>query len=46
LAGYTYLEREVDAKFYSQSQLRLVSNGDAQAQQNGDATKPSTGTSG
>ena len=45
LGGYTYLEREVDAKFYSQSQLRLVSNGDAQAQQNGEAAKPPTGTS-
>jgi arginine decarboxylase len=47
LAGYTYLEREVDAKFYSQGQLRLVSNGDASSPQaNGEAAKPSTGTIG
>jgi arginine decarboxylase len=48
LSGYTYLEREVDAKFYSQGQLRLISNGAEQSgNQNGEsAAKPFTGTIG
>jgi arginine decarboxylase len=48
LSGYTYLEREVDAKFYSQAgQLRLVTNGEANPGQNGQrSSNPSTGTIG
>ena len=40
LAGYTYLEREVDAKFYSQSgQLRLVTPGDGEQAGGGDSRR-------
>jgi arginine decarboxylase len=44
LAGYTYLEREVDAKFYSHSgQLRLVPTGGPSPGGGGPVRHPSTG---
>ncbi len=43
LSGYTYLEREVDAKFYSQAgQLRLVPGVSSGADQNGHKTPTGT----